>query len=274
MLHAARDRRLVYRRHDSTVDASASGVGIVSVKPRLPDGERLWRTFGERRGGTRASEYDRPVKTTLERELKLDVEPGFALPDLGGSRSRAHLHLHVLRHRRPAAAPLRDHAAATGRAAERRVAAQAPLGERPVRARAARRPGASARTRSCVSCRRFCGRALRSSRPRSCGRAGAASPSSTRAERIEVRSIDVAVLDGGGKVATTFAELEAEVVDGRRRRAARDREGAAKGGRAPSDGGPKLRRALALPEQPGPRAGGERRRRAPARSCSSTSTRR
>ena len=24
------------------------------------------------------------VKTTLERELKLDVDPGFALPDLGG----------------------------------------------------------------------------------------------------------------------------------------------------------------------------------------------
>src|SRR5438445_13307779 len=43
-----------------------------------------WRTFGEVGSAAPGGDYDRPVKTTLERELKLDVEPGFVLPHLGG----------------------------------------------------------------------------------------------------------------------------------------------------------------------------------------------
>src|SRR3954451_13314320 len=51
------------------ITSSSSTISTLAIAPSLARG---------------TADYDLPVKAAQERELKLDVDPGFALPELGG----------------------------------------------------------------------------------------------------------------------------------------------------------------------------------------------
>ena len=78
------------------------------------------------------------MKRTLERELKLDVEPGFRLPRLPGRPlAPADVRLPLLRHARPSPRPSRRHAPVPHREAAAALAGQAAAARGPPRAGAA-----------------------------------------------------------------------------------------------------------------------------------------
>jgi CHAD domain-containing protein len=198
------------------------------------------------------------VKAARERELKLDVDPGFALPDLGGkplaARTFTSTYFDTTGHR------LLDAGITLRRRVEDRIglwqlklpaddgrfeleerggpggppAAFLELLPALLRGGAALGPVAKLRTR----------------------RAGVSI--GTRPDRVEVVVDKVSVLDGN-RVAGSFAEAEAEVVAGEGSELEAIGKALRKAGAEPSDGRPKLARILApaeeAPEEDGPLAG-------------------
>jgi CHAD domain-containing protein len=198
------------------------------------------------------------VKTTLERELKLDADPGFALPDLGGRPLAPRTFTST--YYDTAGRRLLRAGITIRRRVENRVGLwqlklpsedgryelEAPggpggppaafLGLLPalLRGGAALEPAAKLRTR----------------------RDGVAV--GPRASRIEVVVDTVAVLDGA-RTASRFVEVEAEVVSGDGTQLGSIRKALRAAGARKSDGAPKVQRVLAVDvEQPpadGPLAG-------------------
>ncbi len=196
------------------------------------------------------------MKTTLERELKLDVEPDFTLPDLGGeplSRRIFTSTYYDTADRRL----LRSGITLRRRVEQRKGAWQLKLPSENGRFEL-ELPGGPARpperlVRLLPALLR--GEAVLEQAAKLRTRRGGVAVVDG-AGRIEVTVDRVAILDGGGKVATTFAELEAEVIDGDGTSLARLGKVLRKAGGRASDGRPKLQRAVALPERQ-PHAGSE-----------------
>jgi CHAD domain-containing protein len=189
------------------------------------------------------------MKTTLELELKLDVDPGFVLPDLGGE-----------------ALPLRTFTSTYYDTEDRRLLRSGITLRRRVEARAGRwqlklpsdegryeleLPGGPARTPE-----RFLdllpallrgGRTLEQVAKLRTQRDGVSV--GANGSRVEVTIDLVSVLDGR-RVASSFGELEAEVVDGDGAGLRSLGKTLRKSGAHRGDGLPKLYHALALPPAP------------------------
>jgi CHAD domain-containing protein len=189
------------------------------------------------------------VKTTLERELKLDADPGFALPDLGGrplaprtftstyvdTAERRLLRAGItLRRRVENRAGLWQLKLPSGDGRYELEAGGGPGGPPPafldllpalLRNEAALEPVAKLRTR----------------------RTGVAV--GPRPSRVEVVVDTVSVLDGG-RVASTFVEVEAEVVAGDGEQLGSIRKALRRAGARKSDGVPKVKRVLAAELEP------------------------
>jgi CHAD domain-containing protein len=193
------------------------------------------------------------MKTILERELKLGVEPGFVLPDLGGRPLPPRAFTSTY-HDAPDRRLLRS-----GITLRRRVENRAGLWHLKLPSGTGRHeleekggPGrVPAAFLALLPALLRGGAALEPVARLRTGRIGFAL--GDRADRIEVVLDTVAVL-AGNRVASSFAEVEAEVVSGDGSMLAAVGEALQKAGAVRGDGRPKLARVLGVEEARSPAA--------------------
>ena len=145
--------------------------------------------------------------------MKLAPGEGFVLPARRRDVADASVHVDLPRHGRPRPRPSGRHAASSGRAGNRHVAAEAAERSGPDRARAARPAGAAA-AGALVAARRVRPRTRRRSVARLRTRR-----ESLRIDGAEIVDDWVSVLDGQ-RVTRRFRELEVELVGGTSERSA------------------------------------------------------
>ena len=175
------------------------------------------------------------VKTTRERELKLDVDPGFDAARRSAARpiGAAHVHLDLLRHAGAggcSTAGSRFAGASRSRSGVWQL--KLPSDGRPLRARRARGPERRRAPSSTSLLAAAPRRRRRSSRSRSSARAGRASPSARGAgpDRGRLDTVAVARRRRDRRLGSPRSRPRSVKGDGRPAR--RDRQGAAQGRRA------------------------------------------
>ncbi len=194
------------------------------------------------------------MKTTLERELKLDVDPGFVLPDLGGKplAPRVLTSTYV---DTPDRRLLRSGITLRRRVENRAGAWQLKLPSEQGRYELEQRGGSSRPPEPFLRLLPALlrgGATLEPVAKLRTKRAGVAVGDS--ADRVEVVLDRVAVLDGN-RVASSFAELEAEVVAGDGTALPEIEKALRKAGARPARRGSKVSRVLAVePAQPAPKS--------------------
>ena len=252
-------------RHAVTVGTPGRPGASCSVKTLQRDGDGRRRSSGEPRAVLAEMTTIACVKTTHERELKLDVDPGFVLPDLGG-KPLAPRTLTSTYYDTPDRRLFRSGITLRRRVENRKGVWQLKLPSEDGRYELEEPGGPSRPPQSFL---RLLVALLRDAalepvaklRTKRAGVALGAEP-----DRIEVVVDKVSVLDGN-RVTDTFAEVEAEIVCRRRRRLGRDRQGAAQGGRPQERRKAEARRVFSAGAEAEPERGRRSSRSAAPSAC-------